>query len=296
MARSHTAARPGRVVDMRSQTIPANGSGGARTRRRGLSRRSILLRSCFVGLALAVAALSLVRWYFNDTRAAVSQPSSTGAPAADFDRKFTAADGAAAGSVAPGGHLQELLQRGAYEAAVDLYARAYSRDDVQATHQYREALLRQVSEFIQSGEYDHATALLDSYLAVFFRDAEALVYAGRAYRENRQYRPAIEAFLIAAQQDQHPDRLRMVNGQLNWTIGLYEQQLREQERYAEIVDLYTYLTHASPQNPHYFIALARAYIAVGRTIDALAALQFVAAEGDAGRQAQELIAEIRAGL
>jgi tetratricopeptide (TPR) repeat protein len=251
-----------------------------------------------MGLALAVAALSLVWLHFNDTEVPGSQPSATvaPAPAPDIERKFSAAGDAGPGSVAPVGHLQELLRRGAYDGAVDLYARAYSRDDVQATHQYREALLRQVSEFIQSGEYDNATALLDSYLAVFFRDTEALVYAGRAYRENRQYRPAIEAFLMAAQQDLHPDRLRMVNGQLNWTIGLYEQQLREQERYAEIVDLYTYLTHASPRNPHYFIALARAYVAVGRTSDALAALQFIAAEGDAGRQAQELIAEIRAGL
>jgi thioredoxin-like negative regulator of GroEL len=281
---------------MWSQTAPADGSGGARTRKRRLSHRTVLFRSCLLGsTVVAAAALSLIWPYFNSTPTP-DEPAISAVTAPDIERKITVADDAAPGSVDPGGRLQELLRQGAYEAAVDLYAQAYSRDDAHATHQYREALLGQVSKFIQSGEYDAATALLDSYLAVFFRDTEALVYAGRAYRENRQYRPAIEAFLTASQQDQHPDRRRMVNGQLSWTIGLYEQQLREQERYAEIVDLYTYLTHASPQNPHYFIGLARAYVAVGRTSDALAALQFVAAEDDAGRQAQELIAQIRAGL
>ena len=63
----------------------------------------------------------------------------------------------------------------------------------------------------------------------------------------------------------------MVNGQLSWTIGLYVQRLREQERPLEIVDLYTYLTQAEPRNPHYFIALARAYVAVDQTSDALGA-------------------------
>ncbi|MDH3715539.1 MAG: tetratricopeptide repeat protein [Gammaproteobacteria bacterium] len=282
---------------MRSQTIRADASSGGRTRKGPPSRRTVLLRLCFVGLTV-VTALPLVWSYFNTPPPLGELPISTvvSGAASDSENKPTVAEEVASGSVEPGGLLQELLHRGDYEAAVDLYARAYSGDDSHTTHQYREALLRQVSEFIQSGAYDDATTLLDTYLAVFFRDTEALVYAGRAYRENRQFRPAIEAFLRASQQDQHPDRLRMVNGQLGWTIGLYVQQLREQQRYNEIVDLYTYLTHASPQNPHYFIALARAYVAVGRTSDALAALQFVAAEDDAGRQAQELIAEIRAGL
>lgn len=192
--------------------------------------------------------------------------------------------------------MRALLDSGAYEQAIELYAAAYEGEDSQTSHQYREVILSQVSTFIQGGGYAAATALLDSYLAVFFRDTEALVYAGRAYRENRQYRPAIEAFLRAAQQDQHPDRLRMVNGQLSWTIGLYAQELRDENRHDDLVELYAYLTQAQPQNPHYFIALARAYMAVGRTSDALAALQFVAADEQAGGEAQELIAEIHAGL
>jgi len=280
-----------RVVDMPSRTMRGNVANGARIRR---SRRTVPLRS--FSLVLVVVAFAILVWSDLDEPVYVGDSPQLPQAAHPVDRDNNLANHIRPNSATPGQPFLALLQQGAFEAAVELYAHTYSRGDEQASHPYREAILQQVSIFIQSREYDRATALLDSYLAVFYRDSEALVYAGRAYRENRQYRPAVEAFLRASQQDQHPDRLRMVNGQLSWTIGLYVQQLREQERTLEIVDLYTYLTQAEPRNPHYFIALARAYVSVDQTSDALAALQFVAADDDAGAEAREVIAEIHAGL
>lgn len=277
---------------MASQTVSVHHTGGVRIRRRARLRRlglGCMLVSAFAGMWWAAW------WEYREPR----NPRDTAQPLIPHDVK--PADGAQNPSMsAPAAPVESpfevMLREGDYNAAVEQYARTYTQGSAATAHQYRETLLRQVSRFIQNGRYADATALLDAYLAVFYRDTEALVYAGRAYRENRQYRAAIEAFLRAAQQDQHPDKLRTVNGQLSWTINLYVQALREAGRHEELVDLYSYLTQANPRNPYYFIALARAYLAVGRIDDALAALQYVAAEGEAGREAQELIEEIRAGL
>lgn len=272
---------------MASRTAPLNPAGDLRARRR---RRAVR----FFALAWAVAAAAALLWTASNRGGSSGPPAASTRAMAPAAMRPDPASSTVPGEAAPDPLLEALLREGDYEAVVELYADTYTDGHAATAHQYREAILRQVSDHIQGGEYDHATALLDTYLAVFYRDTEALVYAGRAYRENGRYRAAIEAFLRAAQQDQHPDKLRMVHGQLSWTINLYAQALRERDARQELVELYAYLTHADPRNPHYFVELARAYAAVGRTDDALAALQFVAAEGDAGRDALELIEQIRA--
>ena len=188
--------------------------------------------------------------------------------------------------------IGEALQAADVERAVELYSTSFLHDPSHVSAAHRDALLEHASDLIQSRRYDSATALLDAYLAVFFRDTEAWIYAGRAYREKREYRPAIEAFLMATQDHQHPDLRRLVDGQLSMTVHRYVQELREQAKHTEVADLYSYLTQANPRNPHYFVALARAYLALGQESDALAALYHVAAEDPVADEVRALIEAI----
>lgn len=248
-------------------------------------------------LATGVAALLLLLWANPHIKRHVSSAPAVSADglAADSHRRDPRPRQRAAGWPPGREALRETLARGDYEAAVERYALAFAADDPDIGDAYRDALLEHTSELIQDGRYDSATALLREYLAVFFRDTEAWIYAGRAYREQRAYRPAIEAFLTAAQQDQHPDLRRLVTGQLSLTVNFYVQQLNEAQRHEEIAELYAYLTQADPRNPHYFVALGRAYLAVGRVSDAMAALYHVAAEDEVADEVSRLVADIGAG-
>ncbi len=276
---------------MQTQTAPLHRSGRRRTHRR---------EPVPVGLVLVTGAAAMLLLLWPNPHLTTGPDVST-LPAVSTDtlsnpesRHHRSPRRTAIGAAAGTDTLRNALDVGDYEGAVERYAQAFESADPGVGDTYRDTLLEHASDLIQVGDYDSATALLDAYLAVFFRDTEAWVYAGRAYREKRAYRPAIEAFLMAAQQDLHPDLRRLVTGQLSLTVNFLVQQLLEEQRQEEIAELYAYLTQADPRNPHYFVALARAYLALGRRSDAMAALYHVAAEEAVADQVRHLVENIGA--
>lgn len=184
------------------------------------------------------------------------------------------------------------LSSGDYEAAVNEYTEAYAISTVDENAGYRDLLIAHASNLINDEQSDRAIELLGNYVAVFYADADALVMLGRAYRNAGLSHDAIRAFQQAYRNEHRSGVAYHILVQQNNEIGKLVQELKEQNNYGAITDLYEDLTQSQPDVPGYFIALANAHLAQQHRAQALRSLDYVKHDAKVGPQARAMMAEL----
>ena len=185
--------------------------------------------------------------------------------------------------------FRRLLSSDDHESLIDLYDRIYVNTGISESAFYRDLILEHASEHIQGGNPGRASDFLDQYLSIFYTDVDALIIIGRAYRNQRLKLNAIRAFGQAYQYEHRRAVRELIINQENNIIGELVQDLREQNRHADITALYENLTQTQPGIPGYFIGLANAYAAEHRYTEAIRALRYIQGDIKKGPQARALI-------
>ena len=189
--------------------------------------------------------------------------------------------------------LRLSLLSGNYQAAVTEYVEAYALSTVEENTAHRDLLIAHASDLINDQKSDRAIELLRNYMIIFYADVDALVMLGRAYRNEGLGRDAVMAFQQAYRNEHRPGVARHILVQQNNEIGKLVQELKEQNDYDAITDLYEQLTQSQPDVSGYFIALAKAHVAQHHLAEAMRSLAYVQHDARVGPQARAMMAELR---
>lgn len=185
-----------------------------------------------------------------------------------------------------------LLNSHDYELAVDVYDQIYTDSSIEISAKYRELLLDEASKLIQGDDLPQAIALLNQYLAIYYKDVDALIMLGRAYRDIGSKFEAIKSLQQAYQHEHRTARSTLILSQENTMIGTYIQELRDSNSQQTIIDVYRWLTQSQPDVPGYYIGLANAYIDQQRYVEAIKALRYVQYDIKVGPRARSLLNEL----
>ena len=191
----------------------------------------------------------------------------------------------------PDALFRKALASSDYESAVAKYDRLYTEHGIEHSDVFRQILINHASSLIQDRDTASAIKLLRTYLAVFYNDMDVLFTLGRAYRDDGQLLPAFEAFQAAYRNAYGATVRGVIMVQQYDVIARYVQQLKEQNKLEEVIQLYLRLSKSQPYVPGYYIALARAYAEAQRYSDAIRTLRYVQADIDVGPQATRMIQE-----
>ena len=168
--------------------------------------------------------------------------------------------------------LGSLLESGEFRAAVARYEAIYDTRPLSASEPYRQSLVTHAGNLLLAGEAAAGVDLLEAYLDIFYRDPDALVTLGRAYRSLGDYPASIRAFQRARQYSHLSTMRDLIGDQLNWVVSQYRYHLRDEGRVDEIADIYIGLMTVEPDNPYYALGLAKAYAESARYDNAVRAL------------------------
>ncbi|MDH3465918.1 MAG: tetratricopeptide repeat protein [Gammaproteobacteria bacterium] len=187
--------------------------------------------------------------------------------------------------------FRNALMSGEFEAAVAQYDRIYTGHGIERSETFRQILINHASSLIQDHDTTSAIKLLQTYLATFYDDMDVLFTLGRAYRNDGQLLRAFEAFQAAHRNADGSTLRRIISVQQYDVIARYVQQLKEQNKLEEIIQLYRRLSESQPYVPGYYIALARAYAAMQRYDEAVKTLRIVQTDAEVGNEATQMIRE-----
>ncbi len=188
--------------------------------------------------------------------------------------------------------FESTLKSGDYETAVAEYDYLYMVGDIDSSEHHRQAIINHASAMIQNRETPEAIDLLEIYLALFYNDVDALFTLGRAYRNEAQWFKAIQAFQLAERYAYRATNIRVIRGQLNYAIGFYVQELKQQNKSNEVIELFRYLTQSQPETARYFIGLANAYSDQRRYGEAIDSLRYVQNNFEVGAEARTMMQKL----
>ncbi|MDJ0955970.1 MAG: hypothetical protein QNI91_03880 [Arenicellales bacterium] len=184
------------------------------------------------------------------------------------------------------------LKSNDFESAVELYDHIYTGSSLEVSADYRELLLEKASDLIQGNDLSHAIALLNEYLTIYYKDVDALIMLGRAYRDAGSKFAAIKSFQQAYQHEHRLGLSALILNQENTVIGEYIQELRDTNNQQSIVDVYLWLTQSQPDIAGYYIGLANAYTDQQRYAEAMETLRYVQYDVKVGPRARALLKEL----
>lgn len=188
--------------------------------------------------------------------------------------------------------FENLLESGDYQAAVQAYDRIYSASHESITHEYHEALLQHASRLIQERDLERSVLILTTYVALYYRDVDALLLLAETYRQQNDARAAIRA-LQEAHTHSHLFAVReRIQKQLDESISLHRKKLVDEGELEELVALFRMLIERQPNHSYYFLGLANAYVASNAYDQALTALRYIQYDAEIGPRARALISEI----
>jgi len=188
--------------------------------------------------------------------------------------------------------FQAALELEDYATAVSEYDYLYTSSGVDESDVYRQKIINHASSLIQNRETQKAIELLQTYLAFFYNDVDALFTLGRAYRNETRWFEAIQTFQQSERYAYQATNIRVIRGQLNYAIGFYVQELKEQQKSDEVIELFQYLTQSQPETPRYFIGLANAYSDQRRYGEAIDSLRYIQNNFEVGVEARSMIKKL----
>lgn len=204
-----------------------------------------------------------------------------------------------------------LLESGDYQAAVDVYDQIYSTSEESISDRYRRALLEYAANLaaldgrnttaeddgfpgvvLHPRALEHSIRLVTIYLELYYRDVDALLLLGQAYRKQEDYPAAVSALQDAYTYSHLPSKQEQIQRTLDQSINMYRQRLAGRGDVEKLVELFRALTAGQPDHTPYFLGLANAYIASGDHDQALATLRYIEHDATVGSRARVLIEEI----
>ena len=188
--------------------------------------------------------------------------------------------------------FQNLLESGDYQAAVQAYDRVYSASDESISGEYREVLLQHASNLIKERNLERSALILTAYVALYYRDVDALLLLGEAYHQQNDSRAAIRAWQEAHMHSHLPAVRERIQKQLDESIRVYRNKLVDEGELDELVALFRMLIERQPNHSRYFLGLANAYVESSDYDQALSALRYIQYDAEIGPRARALISEI----
>ena len=192
-------------------------------------------------------------------------------------------------SVEPVDSVAQLLQDGAYAAAVERYESLQALADEVGMQQSREAILSYVQQRIQAQDFAAATQLLQGFLLASYRDADARLLLAEVYYGQQDYQAAIEQLYKARGDAFRPEMLARITRRIRLVVNAQAELFRKSEDTGALLDLFQNLTQQEPDYAAYFVELAIAQLALDDREAARRSLELVMYDAGVGEQAQAML-------
>lgn len=158
--------------------------------------------------------------------------------------------------------IGDLLRRGEYSAAVEIYDRAYPVSKESESAVLAAAILNFARELQQAEKYAQSEMLLLAYLAVFYRDIDALWVLADNYLHQKNPTAELETLLKVFDYAYQTKTIGLVKRRIRNVAANYRQQLKEEQNQSAIIELYQSLIAKFPDESRYYVDLARQYILI----------------------------------
>ena len=186
-----------------------------------------------------------------------------------------------------------LLKRNNFTAAIERYETLQLEADEMAAADARVAILVRARALLAARDYDSASQLLLLFVAIEYRDVEAMALLADVYSAQKQYREAIEQLYAARGYAWRTDVLNHLSGRIRAMVDEQTLRLQHEQNNSALLDLYQRLTRLEPEYAPYFIALANAQLALDDEASARNSLLLVSRDPDVGPQAQAMLAKLQ---
>ena len=185
--------------------------------------------------------------------------------------------------------ISQLLQDGAYAAAVERYESSQALADETGMQQSREAILSHAQQRIQAQDFAAAAQLLQGFLLASYRDADARLLLAEVYYGQQAYQAAIEQLYKARGDAYRPEMLTRITRRIRFVVNTQAEQFRKSEDTNSLLTLFQNLTQQEPDYAAYFVELAIAQLALDDREAAQRSLELVMYDAGVGEQAQAML-------
>ena len=190
--------------------------------------------------------------------------------------------------------IERLLERKEFVRALESYEALQAQADESTIQRVRNQLLAHARQLSERADPPSAIQLLQLYLQISYRDAEARMLLADAYRSNKDLRLAIEQLYGARGEAYRSETLNQLTWRIRGVVTEYASALRQRGDNNGLLELYQDLTQLEPSYAPYFLGLASAQLALGDYDAAQQSLVLVVQDPEVGVQAQQLLERVRA--
>jgi clan AA aspartic protease (TIGR02281 family) len=195
-----------------------------------------------------------------------------------------------------GDDMELLLQRNAFDSALERYESLQARMDETALAEGRARILARARQLLAEGRASLAEQLLQRFLVAAYRDVEARVLLAEAYRSQDAALAAIDQLYEARGYAIRPAMIQRITERIRAIVAELVQALQRNEDYNALLALYQHLTQLEPDHAPWFMGLAETQLALDDTEAARRSLLLVLQDPDVGAQAQAKLAELNLAL
>jgi len=196
----------------------------------------------------------------------------------------------------PGGvpdTVAQLLQRNAWQEAVERYESLQASADNSVQQQARTEILMRAQQLVKAQDFVAAEQLLQRYLVASYRDSEARLLLAEAYIGQQDNLTAIEQLYEARGVAYRPDMLTRITHRIRSVVNVQAERYRNSGDNAGLLALYQTLSQREPDYAPWFIELAIAQMALDDRNGAQYSLALVTSDPDVGERAQLLLMKLQ---
>ena len=157
---------------------------------------------------------------------------------------------------------------------------------------HREWILNQAERMVKEKDR-RGSDLIDRFLTISANDPRAMLIKSRALLGEERFDEAIETILELKRSPQTEVPPTQIKRLLDEIAGTYAANLKETERYDDLIDLFDLLAQAVPEDVGYYYKLADAFYHASRYDDAAEALDFSLYDSKWGVPSQKLLQKIQ---
>lgn len=195
----------------------------------------------------------------------------------------------------PDNSVAALLERGAYQAAVERYEILQDQSDEVALEYARAEILAHAGSLVTQQQFESAGLLLQLFLNAAYHDVEARLLLAEVHYGLKDYLGAIDQLYEARGYAYQPEVLDRISKRIRVVANQLAGLFRKRGDRRGLLDLYQRLTLMEPDHADYFIGLATAQLALNDREAALRSLMLVTQDPVVGPQAQAMLAKLVPG-
>ncbi len=195
----------------------------------------------------------------------------------------------------PDNSMVALLDRGAYQAAVERYENLQDQSEEMALEYARAEILATARLLVSQQQFESAGSLLQAFLNTAYHDVEARLLLAEVHYGLDDSPGAIDQLYEARGYAYQPEVLNRISKRIRVVVNQLAGLLRQRGDHKGLLDLYQRLTLMEPDHADYFIGLATAQLALDYREAAQRSLTLVSHDPVVGPQAQKLLAQLLPG-